>query len=49
MIITTTDQAAQLLNVSRSITRTAVAKKRVKVTKKAVTKRKRKKRKRRRG
>lgn len=44
IIMTTTDQAAQLLNISRSVTRTGVAKKRVKLTKKAVTKRKRKRR-----
>lgn len=48
IIMTTTDQAAQLLNVSRSVTRTAVAKKKVKLTKKAVNPDRRRKRKRKR-
>ena len=45
--MTTKAQAAQLLNVSRAVTRTAIAKKRVKLTKKTVTKRKHKKKRRR--
>ena len=45
--MTTKAQATQLLNVSRAVTRTAVAKKTTKTAKRAVTKRKKRKAKRR--